>query len=148
MLFHLCQGAMSGAKLVETRGVVLIDEIDLHLHPERQRVVLPTLSEALPNVQFIVTTHSPLVVGSLEASNLYLLVDEDGASVIKHLPEQVYGRSAEQILLSPYFGLESTRVSAVSEKLTSLANAAVSGDMKASMAYLRVLSGAEPEAAS
>lgn len=148
MLFHLCQGAMTGAKLVETRGVVLIDEVDLHLHPEWQRVVLPTLSEVLPNVQFIVTTHSPLVVGSLEATNLYLLVEEEGASVIKRLPEQVYGRSAEQILLSPYFGLESTRAPAVSDKLTSLANAAVSGDMKASMAYLRVLSGAGPEAAS
>lgn len=143
MLFHLCMGASSGAKLVETRGVVLIDEIDLHLHPEWQRVVLPTLSAALPNVQFIVTTHSPLVVGSLEAANLFLLVEEDGASVMKRLPEQVYGRSAEQILLSPYFGLASTRASDVSDKLTTLANAAVNGDPKASLAYLRVLSGAE-----
>lgn len=148
MLFHLCMGASSGAKLVDTRGVVLIDEIDLHLHPEWQRVVLPTLSKALPNVQFIVTTHSPLVVGSLEAANLFLLVEEDGASVIKRLPEQVFGRSAEQILLSPYFGLESTRAPDVSDALTSLANAAVSGDPKASMAYLRVLSGADPVAAA
>jgi hypothetical protein len=144
MLFHLCMGASSGAKLVETRGVVLIDEIDLHLHPEWQRVVLPTLSAALPNVQFIVTTHSPLVVGSLEAANLFLLVEQDGASVIKRLPEPVYGRSSEQILLSPYFGLESTRAPGVSNKLTTLANAAVNGDPKASLAYLRVLSGAEP----
>lgn len=147
MLFHLCRGATTGTKLVDTCGVVLIDEIDLHLHPEWQRVVLPTLSTFLPNIQFIVTTHSPLVVGSLEASNLYLLEEENGASVVKRLPEQVYGRSAEQILLSPYFGLESTRASAVSDRLTSLANAAVSGDMKASMAYLRVLSGAEQETA-
>lgn len=148
MLFHLCMGASSGAKLVETRGVVLIDEIDLHLHPEWQRIVLPTLSAALPNVQFIVTTHSPLVVGSLETANLFLLVEQDGASVIKRLAEKVYGRSAEQILLSPYFGLESTRAPAISDRLTALANAAVNGDPKASLTYLRVLSGAEPVTAA
>ena len=140
MLFHLCMGAVSGAKLVDTRGVVLVDEIDLHLHPEWQRVVVPTLSRALPKVQFVVTTHSPLVVGSLQAQNLYSLVEEDGATVIKRLPEKVQGRSAEQILLSPYFGLDSTRSEPVADKLQSLAQAAVHGDVKASMQYLRLLS--------
>lgn len=141
MLFHLCMGAVSGTKLVDTRGLVLLDEIDLHLHPEWQRVVLPTLSRALPNMQFVVTTHSPLVVGSLQAENLYSLVEEEGATVIKRLPEQVQGRSSEQILLSPYFGLPSTRAEPVSDKLQALAQAAVGGDAHASMQYLRLLSG-------
>lgn len=143
MLFHLCMGAASGAKLVDTRGVVLVDEIDLHLHPEWQRVVLPTLSRALPNVQFIVTTHSPLVVGSLEATNLFTLVEQDGAVTVKRLPEDVYGRSAEQILLSPYFGLDTTRAAGVSTELETLAQAAVNGDADASMRYLRLLSSGE-----
>ena len=141
MLFHLCMGAPSGARLVETRGVVLVDEIDLHLHPEWQRVVLPTLSRALPNVQFVVTTHSPLVVGSLEAANLFVLAEEEGATVIRKLPERVHGRSAEQILLSPYFGLESTRAPDVAQSLQALSRAAVSGDAEASLEYLRLLSG-------
>ena len=144
MLFHLCMGAVSGTKLVDTRGLVLVDEIDLHLHPEWQRVVLPTLSRALPLVQFMVTTHSPLVVGSLQAENLFSLVEDpahDSAVHIRRLPEQVQGRSAEQILLSPYFGLDSTRAQPVADRLQALSKAAVKGDPKASLEYLRLLAG-------
>lgn len=140
MLFHLCMGAQTGAKLRDTHGVVLLDEVDLHLHPEWQRVVVPTLATALPRVQFIVTTHSPLVVGSLEARNLFVLGDEEGATVVKRLPETVHGRSAEQILLSPYFGLESTRSPDVSQELGRLAKSALAGDTSASMKYLELLS--------
>ncbi len=150
MLFHLCMGAVSGSKLVDTRGLVLLDEIDLHLHPEWQRVVLPTLSRALPRVQFVVTTHSPLVVGSLQSQNLFSLVeDTDTASVvIRRLPEQVQGRSAEQILLSPYFGLDSTRAQPVTDKLDQLAKSAMKGNATASMEYLRVLASGSVAAAT
>jgi hypothetical protein len=141
MLFHVCMGAGSGQKLRDLSGVVLLDEIDLHLHPDWQRSVLPTLAKALPRVQFIVTTHSPLVVGSLEGQNLFVLADEDGATQVKRLPERVHGRSAEQILLSPYFGLESTRAPEAADKLTELADKAALGDVKASMEYLALLSG-------
>ena len=145
MLFHLCMGAGRGEKLVDTQGVVMVDEIDLHLHPEWQRVVIPTLAKELPNIQFIMTTHSPLVVGSLEASNLFMLAEEDGATIIKRLPERVHGRSADQILLSPYFGLESTRAPDVAAGLQSLAQKTVGGDPEASMQYLRILSGGMPK---
>jgi len=141
MLYHVCMGAGSGVKLRNMHGVVLIDEVDLHLHPEWQRVVVPTLATTLPNVQFIVTTHSPLVVGSLESGNIFLLEEENNATVIRRLPEQVHGRSAEQILLSPYFGLDSTRAPDVSEALRSLANRASEGDQAAPAAYLKLLSG-------
>ena len=47
-------------------GVVLIDEIDLHLHPRWQRVALPRLREAFPRLQFIISTHSPQVLSSAE----------------------------------------------------------------------------------
>ena len=151
MLFHLCMGAVSGTKLVDTQGLVLVDEIDLHLHPEWQRVVLPTLSRALPLVQFVVTTHSPLVVGSLQADNLFSLVedpDQPGAVQIRRLPERVQGRSAEQILLSPYFGLESTRSQPVADRLQVLSKAAATGDAKASLQYLRLLAGGTAGASS
>ena len=54
-------------------AVVLVDEIDLHLHPKWQRDIVPTLSKEFPNVQFIVTTHSPHVLQSMEDVNLYVL---------------------------------------------------------------------------
>lgn len=130
----MCQGIGSGKKLSELRGVVMVDEIDLHLHPEWQRIVVPTLASALPNVQFIFTTHSPLVVGSLTSQNLFLLSQEDQATVVRRLPELVHGKSAEQILLSPYFGLDTTRTRETADRLDKLAAKAVGGDSAASLA--------------
>lgn len=53
-----------------TTGVVLIDELDLHLHPNWQRHVVADLKRAFPNIQFVATTHSPFIVQSLEADEL------------------------------------------------------------------------------
>lgn len=50
---------------------VLIDELENHLHPEMQRSILPNLIHAFPNIQFIISTHSPLIVGSVKNSNVY-----------------------------------------------------------------------------
>lgn len=55
----------------EPQLVVLIDEIENHLHATMQRSVLPDLLEAFPDVQFIVSTHSPLIVASVKDSNIY-----------------------------------------------------------------------------
>jgi len=60
----------------ETNGVVLIDEIDLHLHPSWQRTVVADLKRTFPRVQFIVTTHSPFIVQSLRADELISLAGE------------------------------------------------------------------------
>ncbi|MCY4375587.1 MAG: AAA family ATPase, partial [Spirochaetaceae bacterium] len=56
-------------------GVVLIDELDLHLHPRWQRVALPRLREAFPRLQLVVTTHSPQVLSSAENRQVRRLVD-------------------------------------------------------------------------
>jgi AAA domain, putative AbiEii toxin, Type IV TA system len=116
MLYHICMGAPSGAKLVENRGIVLVDEIDLHLHPEWQRRVIPTLAKTFPNIQFIFTTHSPIVVGSVEWSNIHVLGDKGPVQS----PNAVSGLSAEQILLSPYFGLQTTRSERKIEELRGI----------------------------
>lgn len=56
--------------ITDTAGVVLIDELDLHLHPNWQRHVVADLKNAFPNIQFVATTHSPFIVQSLEADEL------------------------------------------------------------------------------
>lgn len=61
-------GAMAA---METQGVVLVDEIDLHLHPSWQRHVVNDFCEAFPNIQFVFTTHAPLVVGSLKEGHIF-----------------------------------------------------------------------------
>jgi len=143
MLYHVCMNNPRGKKLVENHGVVLIDEVDLHLHPAWQRTVLPTLSKALPNVQFIVTTHSPLVVGSLEAANLFVLENTDKGTIVTRRPEKVHGASAEQILLSPYFGLDSTRSEDVAAELKNLSDAVNIEDPDTALQYLRLLAKAK-----
>ena len=60
----------------ETPGVVMIDEVDLYLHPHWQRHVLDDLQKAFPKIQFIVSTHSPFIVQSVDSQNIITL---DGA---------------------------------------------------------------------
>lgn len=52
---------------------VIIDEVENHLHASMQRTILPGLYAAFPNVQFVVSTHSPLIVGSVQQSTVYAL---------------------------------------------------------------------------
>lgn len=59
--------------LQNATGIVIIDEIDLHLHPKWQRLVVPALMATFPNVQFIVTTHSPLVLSKIKGSSIIKL---------------------------------------------------------------------------
>ncbi len=55
-------------------GIVMIDEIDLHLHPTWQRTLMPTLNIIFPNIQFIITSHSPFVIQSLSIADVIMLV--------------------------------------------------------------------------
>lgn len=55
----------------DTEGIVLIDEIETHLHLELQKRILPILTKLFPNLQFIITTHSPFVLSSLENAVIY-----------------------------------------------------------------------------
>ena len=69
----------------DIHGIALIDEIDMHLHPRWQWKVIPALEKTFPNVQFIIATHSPIIISSCKCANLVLLQEdhtisyEDGA---------------------------------------------------------------------
>lgn len=73
-------------------AVVLIDEIDLHLHPKWQRGLIKALSDTFPNTQFIVSTHSPIIIQSLSNVNLYVLNHQEDGSV---KAERIIGRNWE-----------------------------------------------------
>lgn len=132
LLFHVEQSCPSGKKLVDNEGIVLIDEIDLHLHPAWQMKILPLLANALPKIQFFVTTHSPLVVGSVEWQNIiYLKTDEDKNSFPIRDKRNTYGLDSDQILVSNFFGLKSTRNDEIADKLRVLSFKASTGDSSA-----------------
>lgn len=75
-------------------GIVLIDELDMHLHPKWQWNVLAALEETFPNIQFIVATHSPIIISSCKEENLIRIT---GDMEVTYLPG-AYGFSVEDIL--------------------------------------------------
>jgi predicted ATP-binding protein involved in virulence len=82
---------------LEGKGVVLIDEIELHLHPKWQREIIPALARTFPNCQFIVTTHSPQVVSHVKPEGIYIL-EATSEGIIAKKPENSFGRDSNQIL--------------------------------------------------
>ena len=82
---------------LDDSAVVLIDEIELHLHPEWQRMIIPRLTKTFPNCQFIVTTHSPQVLSHVDPECIHIL-DYDGDNVIVKRPESSYGLDSNRIL--------------------------------------------------
>jgi hypothetical protein len=90
-------------------AIALVDEIDLHLHPRWQREITAHLDRLFPNVQFIVTAHSPLVVQGAGVTNVAVLRRAGDHVEILNDPEQVHGWRVDQILTSDLFGLPSAR---------------------------------------
>lgn len=82
---------------LEGEGIVMIDEIELHLHPQWQRNVLPALQATFPNIQFIVTTHSPQVLNNVDSKNIFLLHNKDN-TITCGQPEATLGRDVNWIL--------------------------------------------------
>ncbi|MEU2223268.1 AAA family ATPase [Streptomyces sp. NPDC018347] len=108
----LTQQREDGSYFVDRPGVVVIDEIDSHLHPAWQREIGFWLKRHFPLVQFIVTTHSPLVCQAADFGRIYnipqpgeekpfMLTEEDYNQIIAGKPDE--------ILLTPAFGLRNTR---------------------------------------
>lgn len=89
------------------KGIFLIDEIDLHLHPIWQQMIIPKLSSVFPNCQFLITTHSPNVITHVRPENLFLLeMTQDGLTMQQ--AGESYGKTVERVL-EDLMGLETTR---------------------------------------
>ena len=141
LLFHVCETCPSGKKLKENKGIVMVDEIDLHLHPKWQMTVLQTLAKELPNIQFIVTSHSPLVVGSLEWMNIIVMKPgTKQSSTAKRIEWAVHGLDADQVLLTDFFGMDSTRAPGKKRTLKELTLRARKGDTEAAKELLEQMS--------
>lgn len=109
---------------LEEPAIVLIDEIDLHLHPSWQRKLLKSLSEIFKNTQFIATAHSPLVVQAAgdEGANVVLLKREGDQTIVYQNPEDIRGWRVDQILTSSFFNLETARSLDTEKKLARQAH--------------------------
>jgi predicted ATP-binding protein involved in virulence len=85
--------------LQKTSGLVLIDEIDVHLHPKWQHQVVKDLTTTFPSIQFVCTSHSPLIIGEVEANCIRLLEsDEETSNNSATIPSESYGLDANRVL--------------------------------------------------
>ena len=100
-------------------AVVLIDEIDLHLHPKWQRMLISYLTERFPNTQFIATAHSPLIVQAALGmnANIAVLRRIGDHVLIENDKKAIDGWRIDQVLTSDLFGLESARPPSLDEPL-------------------------------
>jgi len=94
-------------------GIVLLDEIEHHLHPSWQKQIIKLLAEQFPHLQFIATTHSPLcAIGSAnlpdDKCSLVLLTQEDNHVIGRDKLLPPHGRRADQVLTSYLFGLDTS----------------------------------------
>ena len=92
-----------GGDYKETHAILLIDEIDTYLHPQWQYRILGFLVELFPNVQFIVTTHSPYVVGSIPNDKIKIYIcEKDGLNANIVAIDNLYGANVERITRSVF----------------------------------------------
>lgn len=101
-----------GKTIIKRSGVVLIDEIDAHLHPEWQREIGFWLKKHFPKIQFLVTTHSPLICQAADERGIFHLPEPGSDDKPRRLSDEEYreiiASTPNTILLSPAFGLENT----------------------------------------
>jgi energy-coupling factor transporter ATP-binding protein EcfA2 len=102
----------TGRFVIDRPGVVLLDEVEAHLHPSWQRRICDWLKERFPKVQFIVTSHSPLIVQAADTQGIYVLPMLEEKRTARRLEiheyEKVVLGKAEKVLLGEAFGLKVT----------------------------------------
>lgn len=98
-------------KATDFDGIVIIDELELHLHPEWQSKIATVLSNVFPNIQFIATTHSPHIIQAAETNQIIGLESLDGKTALRQLPASEYGFKGwtiEEVLMD-VMGMVDTR---------------------------------------
>lgn len=109
----LAERGGDGKLAVKRSGVVLIDEIDAHLHPEWQRAIGFWLRRHFPNIQFLVTSHSPIICQAADRNGLFVLPEPGGNAAPRPLAQDEYdlviASRPDTILRTAAFGLQNTR---------------------------------------
>jgi predicted ATP-binding protein involved in virulence len=124
---------------LDGEGIVLIDEIDLHLHPKWQHMVVSRLVEVFPNCQFIISTHSPHVITHVHPDNLYVLKQTE-AGAIAERPSESYGKTVDRVL-EDLMGLATTRPDKVTKSLQELYELISLGQLEQAKQLLAVMTG-------
>ena len=93
--------------IMKVPGLLLIDEIENHLHPKWQKKILGIIRRTFPNLQIVLTTHSPFVVASVEGARIYTCVSKGDHSIIEDETDKYNHLPVEEILASDIFSVSS-----------------------------------------
>lgn len=124
--------------LTETTGVIIIDELDIHLHPGWQRSIAPALQKAFPRIQFIAASHSPQIIGSLKPEQVILLQDSEGSH-----PRVTYGLDSSSVL-EAVMGVPQ-RAPEIEELLNELFSTLEDNDLEQARQKLQALKDIAPD---
>lgn len=113
----------------QNKFIVIMDEPENHLHPELQRTLLPNLIESFPNVQFIVATHNPFVISSVDSSQVYVLNYNTENKVISYKLDQLSKNGTANDILRDVLGIQSTIPIWADNKLQSIIQKYSSSDI-------------------
>ena len=116
LAWRMAQGNPHLDDPLRSQAIVLIDEVDLHLHPSWQQRILIDLRRTFPNTQFIVSTHSPQVLTTVEPEHIVELAREDGRIVAGSAAGWTYGAEAGDVL-SVVMGVDERPANDFTEKL-------------------------------
>jgi predicted ATP-binding protein involved in virulence len=105
LLFRVTDAFGNYKSPLQARGLLIIDEIDLHLHPSWQRSLHSFLSRKLPNMQILATTHSPLTAQQADANELHFLHRDRGRIRLSRYEDDPSKLLVNQLLMSDVFGL-------------------------------------------
>ena len=109
----MAERGVDGKLKIVRSGVVMIDEIDAHLHPEWQREIGFWLKGHFPNIQFLVTTHSPIICQAADENGLFVLPEPGSGDAPRALTPDEYRKvissRPDTILLTPAFNMQNTR---------------------------------------
>ncbi len=99
-------------------GILLIDEVENHLHPQWQRRIVSILQRLFPNLQIIMTTHSPFVVSSVENAKIYVCESKIDYSIVRDMTEDYSNLPVDEVLVSDVFGVSpfATKISDIQEQ--------------------------------
>lgn len=131
-------------ELTKIPGLLLIDEIENHLHPKWQKKILGIIRRTFPNLQIILTTHSPFVVSSVEGARIYTCVSKGDYSIIEDETDRYNHLPVEEVLASDVFG-----VSSFNDEITNLLRERkafiTSGEMESAKQIEQMLIKINPE---
>lgn len=113
VLYRLSANIGKNKDLKSIKGIILVDEIDLHLHPKWQQVIIKRLRSLLPNIQFFFTTHSATIIqGASNDAIVYRVYRENGETKVSepYLRNNLNHLMINTLLTSPLFGLGDSRL--------------------------------------